>query len=91
MNAQVPPPLTCHIFQIIVDVLSPIMFACVINQSKFHWLLNDVLNYAIFIYWKVKDESRISSSFDNFMEKEFIVAHVLGFLASNMKNNKINV
>ncbi len=80
-----PPPLTWHIFQIIVHVFSLIMFTCVLNQSKCHWLLNDALNYAIFIYWKLKDESIISSSFGNFMEKESIVAHVLGFLAFNMK------
>jgi hypothetical protein len=73
---------------IIVDVVSLIMFACIFNQSKCHWLLNYALNYAIFIYWKLKDESIISSSFDNFMEKESIIVHVLGFLASNMK--KIN-
>ncbi len=91
MNARVPPPLTWHIFQIIVDVLSLIMFACVLNQYKCHCLLNDALNYAIFIYWKLKQESIISSSFDNFMEKESIVAHVLDFLVSNMKINKFNV
>jgi hypothetical protein len=66
-------------YQIIVDVLSPIMFCCVLNQFKCHWLLNDALNYVIFTYWKLKDESRISSSFDNFMEKESIIAHVLDF------------
>jgi len=87
MNAQVPPPLACHIFQIIIEVLSFIIFSHVLNQFKCHWLLNDALNYAIFTYWKLKDESRISSSFDNFMEKESIVAHALGFLPSNMKNN----
>jgi hypothetical protein len=69
MNAQMPPPLTCHIFQIIVDAISPIMFVCVLNQFKCHWLLNDALNYAIFIYWKLKDESRISSYFDKFYGK----------------------
>jgi hypothetical protein len=30
---QMPPPLTWHIFQIVVDYLSPIIFACVFNQS----------------------------------------------------------
>jgi hypothetical protein len=79
MNARMPPPLTWHIFQIIVDVFSLVMFGYVLNQFKCHWLLNDALNYAIFIYWKLKDEFRISSSFDNFMEKESIVVHVLGF------------
>jgi hypothetical protein len=42
MTTQVPAPLTRHISQIIVDVLSPIMYACVFNQSKGHWMLSDV-------------------------------------------------
>jgi hypothetical protein len=41
MIAWMPPPLTWHIFQIIVDVLSHVMSTCVFNQSKGHWLLSD--------------------------------------------------
>ncbi len=43
----VPPPLTWHIFQIIVDVLSSIVSVCVLNQSCGHWLLFDALNVTI--------------------------------------------
>jgi hypothetical protein len=43
----VPPPLTKHVTQIVVDVLSFIVNACVLNQSHGHWLLRDALHYAI--------------------------------------------
>jgi hypothetical protein len=42
--SQMSPPLTWHIFQIMVDCLSPIVFACVLNQSCGHWVLNDALH-----------------------------------------------
>jgi len=61
------------------------VFICVLNQSKGYWLLNDVLNFAISIL-KLRKEYGISCSFDNYMEKEFVVALELGFLASNVKN-----
>jgi hypothetical protein len=38
MTTQVPPPFTQHISQIIGDGLSLIVFICVLNQSKGHWL-----------------------------------------------------
>ncbi len=47
MNARVPPPLTWHICRIIVDFLGPIVFACILNQFRSHWLLSDVLNSAL--------------------------------------------
>jgi hypothetical protein len=43
-----------HISQIIVDVLSPVVFACVFNECKSHLLLSDVLNSAISICLKLK-------------------------------------
>jgi hypothetical protein len=33
---RVPPPLTWHISQIVVDCLSPIVSTCVFNQSHGH-------------------------------------------------------
>jgi hypothetical protein len=44
---RVPPPLTWHICQIIIDVLSLVVSACVLNQFHVHWLLYDVLNATI--------------------------------------------
>jgi hypothetical protein len=49
-----PLPLTWHISQIIVDVHSLVVFTCVFNQFKGHWLLSDALNFAIFICLKLK-------------------------------------
>ncbi len=64
MIALVFPPLTWHIFQIIVDALSLDMFICVFNQSKGHWVLSDALNSTIFTCLKFKEEFEISSYFD---------------------------
>jgi len=85
MIARMPPPLTWHISQIIVDVFSPIVCTCVFNQFKGSWLLSDSLNFTISICLKLIKESRISISFDNVMENESIVALKLDFLSSNIK------
>jgi hypothetical protein len=70
MITQMPSLLTWHIFQIIVDVLSPIVSTCVLNQSRGHWLLSDVLDYAIYICLKLRGKTIISVSIHNFMEEE---------------------
>jgi hypothetical protein len=51
---RVPPPFTWHIYQIIVDCLSHIVIACVLNQSNEHQLLNDVMNSTISMVLKLK-------------------------------------
>jgi len=73
------------IFQIIVDVLSPIVSTCVFNQYEGHWLLNDVLNSTKSICLKWKKEFEIFVSFDNFIEEVSIVTFELGYLAPNIK------
>jgi len=85
MIAQMPFTVTWHIFQIIVNVFSPIVFTCVLNQSKSHWLLSDALHFAISICLKLKKKFRIFVSFYNFMEKESIFVFELRFLAFNIK------
>ncbi len=72
-------PLTWHIYQIIVDVHSPIVFTCVLNQFKGHWLLSDALNSTIFICLKLKKKNWNFKFFNNFMEEESIVVFELGF------------
>jgi hypothetical protein len=52
-------------------------------------LLSDVLNFDISICLKLKEEFKISNSFDNFMEKESIVVLEVGFLASNIRKKKL--
>jgi len=44
---QMLPPLTWQIFQIVVDYFSLLVSTCVLNHSHAHWLLNDVLHFAI--------------------------------------------
>jgi hypothetical protein len=44
MTTKVPPPLTWHIYQIVVDYFSLIVITCVLNQSKENWLLSDALH-----------------------------------------------
>jgi hypothetical protein len=63
VTSRVPPPLTWHISQIIVDVLSSVVSACVLNQSHGNWLLFDALNVKITMSLKLKEESRISLNF----------------------------
>ncbi len=84
-----PPPLTWHIFQIIVDVLSPIVSICHFNQCEGHWLLSDVLTFAISICLKLKKKIENLVSFENFMEEESIAAFESGFLAFNIKKKVV--
>jgi hypothetical protein len=75
MNARVPPPLTWHIFHIIVDSFGPTIFTCIL-KCKGHWLLNDALNSTIFMSLKFKDEIDFAT-FDNLMEKDENVVYEL--------------
>jgi hypothetical protein len=87
----VPPPLTWQISQIIVDCLSPIIFAYVLNQSCGHWLLSDALHYAISMSLKLKEENKIIPSFESLMEDDSIIFDELSLLASNIRKEVINV
>ncbi len=69
MSAIIPPPWTWHICCITVDSLGPIVFACILNQFRGHWLLSDALNFAISMSLKFRDEID-STTFDNFMEED---------------------
>jgi hypothetical protein len=88
MNAKVTPPLTWHICIIIVDSLGPIVSTCSLNHYKGHWLLNDALNYAIFISLKFRDEIDFVT-FDSLME-DGIVVYELSCLASNIKKKVLD-
>jgi len=84
MNARVPPPLTWHIFQIIVNFFGLIVSTCISNQSKAHWLLFDALNTTMSMSLKFKDEID-SPTFDNLMDENENVVYELSCLASNIK------
>jgi hypothetical protein len=69
MIVRIPPPLTWHVYQIIVDSHGPIVFAYILNQSRGHWLLNNALNFAISMSLKFRDEIDFAT-FDNWMEED---------------------
>ncbi len=85
MTIQVPPPLTTHICQIIVNSFSLIVTTCALNQSKGHWLLIYALNFAISISLKLKVELENTPSFQTSMEKDSSVALELICLAFNTR------
>jgi hypothetical protein len=74
-----------------VDCLSPIVFACVLNQSCGHWLLSDVLHFVISISLKLKEENKIVPSFESLMEDDSIIFDELSLLAYNIRREVINV
>jgi len=88
MNARVLPPLTWHIFHIIVDSFGLIVSAYISNQSKGHWLLSDALNSTISMSLKFKDQID-SATFDDLMDENENVIYELSCLASNIKNEVV--
>jgi len=72
MTPKVPPLLTWHISQIIVNYILTII-TCVLNQSHGHWLLSDVLQYAIVMNLKLK-KLEIPLALDNMMNDDVGVA-----------------
>ncbi len=91
VTGHVPPPLNWHIFQIIVDVLSSIVSACVLNRSRGHWLLFDALNVIITMSLKLKEEYKISLNLLDLIDDDSIVAQELWLLASNIKREVCGV
>jgi hypothetical protein len=81
----VPPLLTWQIFQIIVDYLSPIVIACVLNWSHGHWMLIDVLNSIISYSLKLKKDNAPLAYFESLMEDEPSLVEKLVLLTSNIR------
>ncbi len=88
LTTKVPPPLTWHIYQIVVDCLSLIVIAYVLNQSKENWLLSDALHWWA---WNWKKKPKNTSSFQTLMEEDFGVALELICLASNIRKEVCGV
>ncbi len=86
-----PPPLTWHISQTVVDCFFPIVSTCVFNQFCGHWLLNDVLHFVISMRLKLKEENKIIPSFESLMEDDSIISKELFLLASNVIREVITV
>jgi len=88
---QMPPFLIWHIYQILVDSLSPIVSSYVFNQSHGHWLLSDALHSIISMSLKLKEENKIILSFESLMEDDSIIFNELSLLAFNIRREVINV
>ncbi len=88
---QVPPLLTWHIYQIVVDYLSLVVSTCVLNQSHGHWFLNDVLHSIISMSLKLKEENQVLPSFKTLTDEDAIVNDELSLLVSNIRREVINV
>jgi len=67
-----------------------IVIACVLNQSSGHWLLYDALNS--FITWslKMKEKTRIQTTFDPLMDDGRITFEFY-LLASNIKKKVVGI
>jgi len=85
VTSHVLPPLTWHISQIIIDVLFSNVRAYVLNQSCGHWLLFYSLNVTIIMNLKFKEKFGISFNLQDLIDDDYIVAHELSLLASNIR------
>jgi hypothetical protein len=91
VSNQVPPIITWHICQTMVDCLSLVIIACVLNQSKDHRLLNDALNSAITMSSKSKEDVGIVQNFNQFMDDDFAIILELSLFAFNIKKEVCGV
>ncbi len=73
----------------IIDCLSPILIACVLNQSRGHWFLSDDLNFAISVVLKLRNALEVLPYLQNFMEEESIVVEELTSFASNIRKGSL--
>jgi len=76
--------LIWHISQI-VHCVSLVVIACVLNQSRGHWLLSDALHSTISMSLKLKEEPKNAPLFQTLMEKDYGVACELICLAFNIR------
>ncbi len=63
MTIRVPPALTWHICQIVVDCFSLLITTYVLNQYKGHWLLSDSFYSTIFTSLKLRKKPKNTPSF----------------------------
>jgi hypothetical protein len=68
-----------------MDCLSLIVFACVFNQSRGRWFLNDDLHSIISMSLKLKEENKINPSFESIMEDDSIISNELSMLALTLE------
>ncbi len=86
---HVPPLLTWHISQIIIDVLFPILSICVLYKSYGHQLLFNALHVTITMTLKFKEEFGIGTYVDNLMKNDYNVTLELWIFACNIKKETL--
>jgi hypothetical protein len=69
---------------LVTDVFFLVVNACVMNQSKGHWLLLDALFIAITMICKFRKKAETNLFVDGLMEKDVIIGVELDLLASNL-------
>jgi hypothetical protein len=79
VTSGVPPLLAWKISQTIVDCLSLVVFACVLNQSHGHWFLSDALHSSISMSLKLRGKNQILLSFESLMNDDSIVNDELSY------------
>ncbi len=67
------------------------MFACLLNQSKGHWLLNDTLHSIMSMSLKFKNKIEIVTFFNNLMDEDGNVVFELACLTFNIKKEIVDV
>ncbi len=63
MTTIVPSLLTWHICQIVVDYLSLVVSAYVLNQYTRHWLLSNALHFSISMNLKLREKPKNAQYF----------------------------
>ncbi len=91
MITKVPPPLTWHICQIVIDCFFFVVTICILNQSEGHWLLSGAFHFAISMSLRLRKETKNAPSFQTLMEKDLGATFELIFLASNSRKEVCEV
>ncbi len=68
-----------------MDFLFPIVFACVLNQSRGHSLLSNALHSTISMNLKLKEKNQVFLSFEILMDDDSIINNELTLMASNIR------
>jgi hypothetical protein len=84
ISACVSHPFTWHVAQIVVNVFSHVVSACVLNQYCAHWFLSDAFHFAITMNTKLMEKLENALTFYNRLDEDFWMFNELT-LASNMK------
>ncbi len=85
------PPLTWHISQIIVDVLSLVVNAYVLNQSHGHWFFFYAFNATITMSFKCRENFGVSSNLHGLIVDDSPIALELLLFTCNIRREACGV